>query len=332
MVDLPSDIDAALALMRERAIAHVYLVACGGSLSIMHAGKYLLDRHAAALSSDIYNSDEFVHRDPRKLDAKALVIVCSQTGTTRETLRAAEHARAKGACVIAMTLDLASPLARAADCAVAYKASYTTGIPIDAAESNYAVLYQLLAGLLGLREGADLLPRLTASLSHLQAVIDRAHEHYRAVFDAFAPRHAHSSAIYTLASGPAYGAAYSFAICVLMEMQRYNSQAIHANEFFHGPFEVVDKEACFIALIGADETRPLAERARDFLLHFGSPERVLVLDAAELDLGGLDPQLAGYFVPLLFFDVLWKFAYELAALRHIPMLEGRRYMKKISDY
>ena len=64
-----------------------------------------------------------------------------------------------------------------------------------------------------------------------------------------------AEAIYTLASGASYGAAYSFAICVLMEMQWYDLQAIHANEFFHGPFEVVDKDSNFIVMIGLDETR-----------------------------------------------------------------------------
>ena len=58
-----------------------------------------------------------------------------------------------------------------------------------------------------------------------------------------------------------------------MEMQWYNSQAIHANEFFHGPFEVVDKDANFIVMIGLDETRALAERARDFLVKYGSPRQ-----------------------------------------------------------
>jgi fructoselysine 6-phosphate deglycase len=37
-------------------------------------------------------------------------------------------------------------------------------------------------------------------------------------------------------------------------------------------------------------------------------------------------------VPLIFFDALWKFAYKLAAKREQVMLDGRRYMKKITDY
>lgn len=329
---LNPDIEAALSVLENRAISHVFLVACGGSLSIMLPGKYFLDRFSSTLASDTYNAAEFVHRDPKKLDHQSLVVLCSQTGTTRETVLAASHAKSKGAMCIGMTLDAGSPLAQTVDCCIQYQASYTTGIAIDAADSNYAVLYMLLAGLLRQRDGVDLVTPLLASLVRLQSVIDRAHLRYAEDFDAFAPRFMGKNAIYALASGPAYGAAYSFSTCVLMEMQWYDSQAIHANEFFHGPFEVVDKDTCFIVMIGADETRPLAERARDFLLRYGSPEKILVLDSAKLDLSGLEPRFQGYLVPLVFFDILWKFAYRLADLRNRPMLAGRRYMKKITDY
>ena len=113
---------------------------------------------------------------------------------------------------------------------------------------------------------------------------------------------------------------------------RINSQAIHAGEFFHGPFEVVDQDAAFIVMVGLDETRRLEERARDFLLRFGSRDNILALDAGELDLTGVDDRFKGYFAPLIFFDTLWKFAYQLAARRNQTMLAGRRYMKKISNY
>lgn len=329
---LNADIEAALSGLVNSSIRHVFLVACGGSLSIMHPGKYFLDRHSSTLTSDVYNGDEFIYRDPKKLNENALVILCSQTGTTRETVRAAKHAKSHGAKTIGMTLDPTSPLAQEVDFILQYQASYTTGIPIDAADSNYAVLYMLLAGIVRKIDDEDHVPALLKSLSHLQPAIDKAHTRYADLFDAFAPRFKDRPVIYTLASGPVYGAAYSFAICVLMEMQWIGSQAIHANEFFHGPFEVVDKDASFIALIGLDETRQLAERARDFLFRFGSKDNMLVLDAMDLDLSGIEDRFKGYLVPLIFFDALWRFAYKLAALRDQPMLEGRRYMKKISGY
>lgn len=330
--EINTDIAQALAAIGGRKISHVFLVACGGSLSIMHPGKYFLDRHSDALTSDVYNGDEFVTRDPRKLGSNALVVLCSQTGTTKETVRAAKHARSKGAITVGMTLDPNSPLAEAVDHVVAYQASYTTGIPIDAADSNYGVLYMLLAALVRQTGGPDVVPTLLSSLNNLQPAIDKAHVKFADMFDTYAERFKDASVIYTMASGADYGAAYSFAICVFMEMLWINSQAIHADEFFHGPFEVVDKDAKFVCMVGLDETRRLEERGRDFLCRFGSKDNVLVLDAAELDLAGIDDAFKGYLVPLVFFDTLWKFAYKLAAKRDKVMLEDRRYMKKISDY
>ena len=330
--ELNADIRTALTFLEGRRIAHVFLVACGGSLSIMYPGKYFLDRHSRTLSSDVYNADEFVCRDPAKLDANALVIVCSQTGTTQETVRAAAHAKSKGAAVVSMTLDPFSPLAETANVRLRYQASYTTGVKIDAADGNYGVLYSFLAGLIRLTDANDVVAPLLNSLGHLQKAIDRALAYYQPSFERFARRLADKPAIYTMASGASYGAAYSFAICVLMEMLRINSQAIHADEFFHGPFEVVDREAAFILLVGLDETRRLELRAKDFLFRFATKENIFVLDAADLDLDGIDDRFKGYLAPLIFFDTLWKFAYELAAKRNQIMLDGRRYMKKISDY
>ncbi|MDB5666771.1 SIS domain-containing protein [Cypionkella sp.] len=330
--DLNPDIAKVLEALENKPVRQVFLVACGGSLSIMHPGKYFLDRHSKTITSDVYNGDEFVCRDPMKLDAESIVILCSQTGTTRETVRAANHAKQKGATVIAMTLDPNSPLGEAADFVLQYQASYTTGLTIDAADSNYGVLYKLLTGLVRIADGVDEMASLLSSLGHLQPAIDKAHIKYADMFTTFAERFKDRDVIYTTASGANYGAAYSFAICVLMEMQWINSQAIHANEFFHGPFEVVDKDACFISMIGLDETRRLEERARDFLYRFGDKDNILVLDAKDLDLTGIDAQFQGYLVPLIFFDALWKFAYKLAAHRNQTMLEARRYMKKLSDY
>jgi len=333
-MSLPSSFDpaaaAALTALDASAIRHVFFVACGGSLSIMHPAKFMLDQHAD-LPSDVYNAAEFVARAPRTLGPGTLVILCSMTGTTRETTAAANFAREKGAATIGLTVEPKSPLAQACQHVVPFEAPYTTGVPIDAKDSNYSKIYQLVMGLVALRGGEDLTQPLIDSLLALQPAIDRAQETFAPLFDAYAPHFAKQDVVYTVASGASYGAAYSFAICVLMEMQWINSQAIHANEFFHGPFEVLDKEQCFILLKGCDSTRPLEERADEFLHRFGKAENILVLDAETLDLGGIDTRFRGNVVPLIFFDTLWRFAYRLADLRQHEMLTARRYMKKI-DY
>lgn len=330
--ELNAEIRAVLDALAPRGLRHVFLVACGGSLSVMLPGKFLMDRHCDSLCSDAMNADEFICRAPRHLGPQALVILCSQTGTTRETEAAARFARERGAATVAMTMEAGSPLAEAAEHVLRYDAPYTTGIPIDPADSNYAVLYTLLAGLIRQRGGEDLTAPLLRSLPALGPAIARAKAQLAPEFDRYAARVHDRPVIYTAASGVNYGAAYSFAICVLMEMQWIASQAIHADEFFHGPFEVVDGDACFILMIGRDPTRRIEERARDFLLRFGDPANMLILDAAALDLSGLEPPFDAYFVPLVFFDALWDFAHRLARLRNHTMLEARRYMKKIADY
>ena len=330
---LNSDVAHALERVGQGQFKHVFLVACGGSLSIMHPAKYLLDRYAVSFCSDLYNADEFVCRQPRRLGKDALVVLCSQTGATRETVGAAGLARDLGATTIAMTVDRESSLAVAADHVIQYRTHYTTGVPIDAAESNYSIIYMLLCGLLAQRGDAHLLTPLLRSLPNLQGVIDRAKLHYALPSARYAERFRGAPVIYTTAAGAAFGAAYSYAICVLMEMQWINSQAIHANEFFHGPFEVVDKSACFIALArigrnpahcGADQGLPAslrrsgqcdaARRCRP------RPGRVLNNRSAASSYRSSSSTCFGYS------RIVWR------SLRGQAMLEGRRYMKKITDY
>jgi fructoselysine 6-phosphate deglycase len=326
---LSQDVQEVLKTISNKTIDHVFYVACGGSQAIMNPVKYHLDRNSKKLRSDVYNSDEFIYRNPLTLSERSLVILCSQTGTTKETVRATAFAKSKGALTVGLTVDRNSPLAKEADFVIKYEASYTTGIPIDAVKSNYSVLYQLNAGLVKIFDGIDKTYSLAKSLSNLQQVIDKAQIHFNDMTDKYAERYQNESVIYSMASGANYGAAYSFAICVLMEMQWINSQAIHSGEFFHGPFEVLDKNMPFILMKGLDETRAMDERAEAFLKRFGDEQKVMILDAKELDFTGVDQEFQTYLTPLIFFEVLWKFAYKLADLRQHPMLTGRRYMKKV---
>jgi len=324
-------VSAALSAIDADGLRHVFFVACGGSLSIMHPAKFMLDQHGT-VASDVYNAAEFVARAPKRLGPGTLVVLCSMTGTTKETAAAAKFAREKGATTIGLTVEPESPLGKAVDFAVKFEAPYTTGVPIDARDSNYSIIYQIVMGLVAATGGEDLTGPLIDSLCNLQAAIDKAQETYAPLWDRYARHFAAQDVIYTMASGASYGAAYSFAICVLMEMQWINSQAIHSNEFFHGPFEVLDETRCFVLMKGLDSTRPLDERADEFLHRFGKAENILVLDAAKLDLSGIDERFRGNVVPLIFFDTLWRFIYKVADFRQQVMLDGRRYMKKLTDY
>ncbi len=173
LASLHDDVTAALAGVQSAPPARVFFVACGGSLSIMYPAKFLLDQHSA-LPSDLFNAAEFTARASKGVGSDSLVILCSMTGTTRETVAAAEFARSRGARTIGLTTDVDSPLGKACDHAIGFEAPYTTGVPIDARNSNYARMYQLLIGLVALTGGEDLSAPLMQSLAALQPAIDRA--------------------------------------------------------------------------------------------------------------------------------------------------------------
>ncbi|WP_193774618.1 hypothetical protein [Vallitalea guaymasensis] len=129
-----------------------------------------------------------------------------------------------------------------------------------------------------------------------------------------------------MASGGNYGPAYSFAICLLMEMQWIHSNAIHSGEYFHGPFEITDYDVPFIIVKGIDSSRYLDERAHAFCKKYS--DKIALIDAADFDMKDMDEDLKGYFASLVVGVVLRGYADALAEFRGHP-LTVRRYMWKM---
>jgi len=308
--------------LKGRTINHVYFVACGGSSAIMYPNKYILDREAKNIPSDVYSSNEFIHRNPRKLGENSLVILCSMSGTTPETVKAAEFARQKGALTVGFTNEPTSPLAQESEFVVKYE----WGAESVAFNTNLGLLYQLTMGVLNVLEGNDKFDKMVNSLFNTQAAFEKAGKQFEDRAQQFGQSYKDEKVIYTMASGANYGIAYSYTTCILLEMQWIHSNAIHAGEYFHGPFEIIDEEVPFIILVGLDETRPLDERALDFSKKYG--KKLVVLDAKELDLEGIDEELKGYIAPLVLNYVLRRYAEQLADARNHP-LSKRRYMWKV---
>ena len=317
-----TQIEEVLEVVKNREIDQVFFIACGGSSALMYSSKYLIDHESSKIKADVFNSNEFIYRNPASLGETTLAILCSHLGKTPETTEAAMFARKKGALTIALTYDHESPLAKESD----YVIGYEYGPEIDPAKSRNIIIYQLVMGILNVKEGNTKYAALKQSLPHLQNVVDKAVVQYAQRAIEFANEYKDEKFIYTMASGSNFGVAYTFAICILMEMQWINSHAIHAGEFFHGPFEILDKETPFIMLLGLDETRPMEERALEFLERYG--EKQIVLDAKTLDLCGVKDEVKGYVASVVLLYILRSYSRQLAEVRNHP-LEKRRYMFKV---
>ncbi len=325
-LNVNEQVEQVLEAFKQRTIDRVFYVACGGSSALMYPSKYFLDREAKTITAEVYSSNEFIYRHPATLGENSLVILCSHKGKTPETTDAAKFAKSKGALVVSLMYVETAPLADASDFKVNYSWVPAGGKDPNPEIMNYAILYKLAMGLVYVKEGNKKYEKLLSSLDHLGTVFEKAREQYTDQAKAYAQEYKNEKIIYTMASGANFGMAYSFSICMLMEMQWIHSHAIHAGEFFHGPFEILDKNVPFILLKGLDSTRYLEERAETFLKQYG--EKLLILDAENFDLTGIDDEVKGYFAPLVLNFVLRLYAVALAEERNHP-LETRRYMFKV---
>jgi fructoselysine 6-phosphate deglycase len=320
-----AQIARALRAVADRAsVTDIFFVACGGSYAHMMPNQYTVEREANQINGIVLNAAEFKARAPRRLGRSSVAILCSHSGTTPETVEAAEIARKSGALTISLTHVLGSPLDQASEYTVPYTHAPTT---ISSTHSA-AVLSRLTFGILKVCEGNNKAGDLDKALAALPTIVDQAIDGRRAAINEFAEAHKRESVIYTMGSGSNFGVAYSYAICIFQEMQWIHSAAIHAGEYFHGPFEITDFDVPFIQLVGVGPSRTIDERASSFVEKCS--KQVTTLDARDLGVSELPESVAEHVTPLIFSPVLRAYAEKLGEAKGHP-LTVRRYMWKM-DY
>ncbi|WP_018526728.1 SIS domain-containing protein [Alkalispirochaeta alkalica] len=299
----------------------VFFVACGGSLAYMYNQQYMLDVETD-LPTAVINSNEFIHRNPKLLGENSLVITCSHSGDTPETVAATKFARERGALTVAYTHRADSPLWKSADFAL----HYDWGEGSDAYENRSGMALRFIFGFLNAFKPGSTYQHALDSVKNLGDIFDANITKFKDRADHFGKIHKRDSIIYTLGSGPIYGDAYSFTACLLQEMLWVHSNAIHSGEFFHGPFEITDFDVPFLLTKTYGQMRPLDERAHAFLEKYS--ERLTIIDAQEFDWGGIKEEVRQFFAAPIFGAVLRAYAEQLSFHRGHP-LSVRRYMWRV---
>ena len=186
---------------------------------------------------------------------------------------------------------------------------------------------QLAVELLNQIEGYADYDKMMAGFSKIYDLSQVSAENARLQAKQFAERFKDEKVIYVMSSGATHEVAYSSSICLLMEMQWINSGTFHAGEFFHGPFEITDKNVPFILLMNDGRTRAIDARALTFLDRFDA--KTEVVDALDWGLSAeIDKEVLDYFNPFVITAVFRVYAEELAKARQHPLTK-RRYMWKL---
>lgn len=309
-----SKVEAAVKDLYGTGVKNVYMVGCGGSLAVMMPMQFLISKYSE-LRAEVYNSNEFVHMKPKAFSKDSLYITSSYTGTTPETVAAAQYAKDCGARIIAFTGNLESPLAKLSDFA------FSCG-------SKLIIMYQIVFHLLHLNGD---FPQYEAFQQALNQLPDQVYDAMEAAQDKaqeFADTYHDEKFFFVTGSGACYGEAYTYGCCLLEEMQWIYGQSSHAGEFFHGPFEMLTEDSAILILMAEGSCRELDERVLSFAKRY--TKKIIVADM--VDYRAQTPALSGelreIFCPFLMTNVLSVYSDALAEKRNHP-LSTRRYMFKV---
>lgn len=302
-------------------IKQVLFVACGGSQAAITPGYFLLNSEAKNISTNIYNSNEFVHSTPKSLDERTVCIICSLNATA-ETVEAVKVANKLGAITIAMTGSSTTEMAKNGQ----YVVVYSNGDDQVYSDSNQANVLRLGFEILNQTEGYAHYDEAMAAYSKIDKLIADAKVNLLPKMKAFGEKFKDDKTFIVMASGSMYGTAYTMACCHLMEMQMKDAITMHSGEYFHGPFETTDKDEAIILLKNVGRNRPLDNRVETFLKKYG--EHYEIIDAEEVGVQELGENVAEFFASVVMIPVERYYVYQMSLLTGYDM-DNRRYMWKV---
>ena len=312
-------------ILAEKTITNVSFTGCGGSLACFYAPYYFITRESAVLSANYGNANEFSHDTPKNVNEHSIVVCASRRGDTKQTVEAAQKAKALGATVIALQLEKDTPLEAPADYTIQFKDTGADGALYEESKSAYAlaIAYEIVHQLEGNDEVYNAMVNAMNSMNKIvpQALVDVIPEAVK-----FSVDYNNNDIIYTMGSGTAWAAAQQQTICIFMEMQWINSSVIHSDEFFNGPFEITEKDTAYLLLKSTGRTREVDERAIAFLNKFNA--HTTIIDGYDYGMKELG-EVSEYFDHSFYSELLGVYNHLLADRRQHP-LSWRKYMWKFN--
>lgn len=309
---------------KDTPIRNVYFIACGGSLAGIYAGKYLLERESKIFNVELYNASEFLLTTPKAFDENCLCI-CSTLKGTPEVEEAIRFCKEKGAYTIAICGEGNEETTKYADYVIRFESIGEVTTPMM--KTNVTLSLWVSFELLKQFEDYAYYDEAMKAFDVLEDLAERIRKYVNnGRTEQFAKKHRKEDVIYVMGGAPAMGVAYATSICSLMEIQWIHSPTVNSAEFFHGPFETLDKNLPMVHLISDGRSREEDLRCQRFMEKFG--EKITVIDAKELGIDILGDNVKEYFNHVLL-DCAWREYLTALAIERKHPKETRRYMWKM---
>lgn len=309
----------------------IYLIGCGTSYFSAIAATFVFHSLSSYLAYP-YNAFEFSAYPPPHLE-KSAVVAISHTGSTPAVIHGVELAQKQGTCVIGLTDDVTSPLARLANYTISGSFGREPALPktrsyLTALLRHYLLAVEL-AGCKG-RELAQFHSVLLNSSKIAQMVLQSTETQVKELSNAPYP----ANRMVVVGGGPQVATANEAAL-KLIETASVDAVAWELEEAVHGTWASTEKGDWVIVLamkgpgFAGSERLVAGMKAIDV--------NVWVITNESNGLKGADhvtylpDEIPELFMPLFAILPLYQFAYHLALVRaihpDIMRLDDPRYLK-----
>ena len=286
-----------------------YLIGSGGSYSVQFPIRYVAEKYTN-LQVYQYSGWEFIERAPKAASKGSACLFITQSGKTREIIRALEYAKNNGAITMGLSQNSDSLVNNTADFGLGTQAR---GVTIGKLTSLY-LLFGNIFHEKGYDVGKDMIKIAESLPSILLPMITKSKEFARHICIRFKDERE----MFVLGGGINWGLAYQYAICTLQEMCWVHATPINYSELRHGPIEMFTPgtPAIFLRSHGGEEE--LENAVIDWSTSNGV--RGIVLDSQGLKVDNLATPFT------LFIELEW-ISYFLSLAKNRDMSKWRYYDK-----
>ena len=313
---LRPQINAIVSEIVQEGYRNICWLGIGGTwASALQAEVHMKERSALDFFTE--NAAEYLTTGNKRVGEGTIVIISSVTGSTEEMVKAVDKVQAEGAKVLGFIDKEDAALAKTVDWCISYPENEQLKFFMTADRFMY--------------ENGEFpeYDQLYAELDeHLPQILIDVEKEADDFGKAFAEAHHDDPIHYFVGAGNQYGSTYSYAMSYWEEQHWIRTKSIHSAEFFHGMFEIVDRDTNVTVFVGEDSQRELSLRVARFLPRICS--NYTIIDTKDYELKGLSPEFRGHISHLVMHAITQRIDAHIERINCHPMTI-RRYYRQL-DY
>lgn len=301
----------------ERGYSNICWLGIGGTYaSALQATVHMKEKTTIDVFTE--NASEYIYTGNQRITDKTIIIVSSVTGSTEEIVNALKKAQKANATILAF-------VDAGADSPIGKLASHVISYPENEQLKFFMVADRFMYNNGEFPDYDEYYQEMDKYLA--QALVEVAESSDKFALD-FALKHHDDDLHYFVGAGNQYGATYSYAMCYWEEQHWIRTKSIHSAEFFHGMFEVIERDSNVTVFIGEDSQRAISERVANFLPRICA--NYTIIDTKDYELKGISDKYRGSISHLVMMEVCHRIDAHIEKINCHPT-EIRRYYRQL-DY